>query len=163
MVLNPQAHFQHISAPIYKVELEKALDLIKVLKDEYPIPKFTLLLTKGMKLQFKHPNENYTFDFELLSDFYVDEIAGTMSTKFPKCKVLKWQYNDIDFWDFIINAPKVPATSIEQRLEQIKSRHIANVSVPLNITSEMFDLNTKIIDSVWNLKNLIDAANISIP
>jgi ABC-type dipeptide/oligopeptide/nickel transport system ATPase subunit len=162
MVLNPQAHFQHISMPIYKVELEKAFDLIHVLKTDYPIPKYTLLLTKGMKLQFKHPLENYTFNFELLSDFYVDELAGVMTPKFPKCGVLKWQYNGTDFWDFHDNAPKIPAKQIEQRLEQIKIRHTANVAVPLNIDSAMFDSNTKIIESVWTLKDLIEKVNIEI-
>ncbi len=162
MVLNPQAHFQHLSMPIYKVELEKAFQLISDLKANYPIPKFTLLLTKGMKLQFKHPTENYTFDFELLSDFYVDELAGVMTPKFPKCKVLKWQNNGTDFWDFTDNATKIPASPIEQRLEQIKNQHTANVRVPLNITSEMFDVNTKIVESVWTLKDLIDRAAITI-
>jgi hypothetical protein len=148
--------------PIYKVELEKAFDLIHVLKTDYPIPKYTLLLTKGMKLQFKHPLENYTFNFELLSDFYVDELAGVMTPKFPKCGVLKWQYNGTDFWDFHDNAPKIPAKQIEQRLEQIKIRHTANVAVPLNIDSAMFDSNTKIIESVWTLKDLIEKVNIEI-
>lgn len=162
MVLNPQAHFQHISMPIYKVELEKAFDLIHDLKTDYPIPKYTLLLTKGMKLQFKHPLENYTYNFELLSDFYVDELAGVMTPKFPKCGILKWQYNGNDFWDFQDNAPKIPTKQIEQRLEQIKTRHTANVAVPLNIDSAMFNSNTKIIESVWTLKDLIEKANITI-
>jgi len=162
MVLNPQAHFQHISMPIYKVELEKAFDLIKDLKTDYAIPQYTLLLTKGMRLQFKHPTENYTFDFELLSDFYVDELAGVKTPKFPKCGITNWQYNATDFWDFQDNAAKIPAKQIEQRLEQIKARHIANVAVPLNVNSDMFDANTKIFDSVWTLNDLIDKAGISI-
>jgi energy-coupling factor transporter ATP-binding protein EcfA2 len=162
MVLNPQAHFQHISMPIYKVELEKAFDLIKDLKAQYPIPQYTLLLTKGMKLLFKHPTDNYSFEFELQSDFYVDELASVMTPKFPKCGIIKWQYNGTDFWDFQDNAPKIPAKQIEQKLEQIKARHIANVAVPLNIDSAMFDSNTKIIDSVWTLKDLIDKVGITI-
>lgn len=162
MVLNPQAHFQHISMPIYKVELEKAFDLITDLKTNYPIPQYTLLLTKGMKLQFKHPTENYSFDFELLSDFYVDDLAGVKTPKYPKCRIEKWQYNGTEFWDFQDNVAKIPAKQIEQRLEQIKARHIANVAVPLNIDSEMFDSNTKIIDSVWTLKDLIEKIGITI-
>lgn len=162
MVLNPQAHFQNIAMPVYKVELEKAFELIKDLKDNYPIPKFTLLLTKGMKLQFKHPIDNYTFDFELLNEFSVDELAGVLTPKFPKCKVLKWQYNGTDFWDWNDNAARIPRNPIEQRLEQIKNQHTANVRVPLNITSEIFDTNTAIINSVWTLKDLIDRANINI-
>ena len=148
--------------PIYKVELEKAFDLIKDLKANYPVPQYTLLLTQGMKMMFKHPTDNYSFEFELLSDFYVDELAGVMTPKFPKCGILKWQYNGTDFWDFQDNAPKIPAKQIEQRLEQIKARHIANIAVPLNIDSAMFDANTKIVDSVWTLKDLIDKVGITI-
>lgn len=162
MVLNPQAHFQHISMPIYKVELEKAFDLIKDLQANYPVPQYTLLITKGMKLEFKHPTDNYSLEFELLSDFYVDELAGVMTPKFPKCSILKWQYNGTAFWDFQDNAPKIPAKQIEQRLEQIKTRHIANVAVPLNIDSAMYDSNTQIINSVWTLKDLIDKVGITI-
>lgn len=162
MVLNPQAHFQHISMPIYKVELEKAFDLVNDLKTNYPIPQYTLLLTKGMKLQFKHPTENYIFNFELLSDFYVDELGNVMTPKFPKCGVTDWQYNGTDFWDFPDNAAKIPAKQIEQRLEQIKARHIANVAVPLDIDSDIFDSNTKIINSVWTLKDLIEKIGITI-
>lgn len=162
MVLNPQAHFQNIAMPVYKVELEKAFDLITDLKDNYPIPKFTLLLTKGMKLQFKHPTDNYTFDFELLNEFSVDELAGVLIPKFPKCRVLGWQYNGTDFWDWNDNAARIPVNPIEQRLEQIKNQHTTNVRVPLNISSEMFDTKTSIINSVWTLKDLIDRANITI-
>jgi energy-coupling factor transporter ATP-binding protein EcfA2 len=162
MVLNPQAHFQHISLPIYKVELEKAFALINDLKTNYPIPQHTLLLTKGMRLQFKHPIEDYTFDFELLSDFYTDSIDGSLVPKFPKCKIIKWQYNGTDFWDFTEKVGKVLTKPIEQRLDLIKRTHIENVRVPLNIDSEMFDSNTRIINSVWELKDLINKANITI-
>jgi energy-coupling factor transporter ATP-binding protein EcfA2 len=87
MVLNPLAHFQHISMPIYKIELEKAFELIQAIVTKYPVPKYTILLTKGMKLKFRHPADNYTFDFEMLSDFYFDELSGTTVITYPKCAV----------------------------------------------------------------------------
>jgi hypothetical protein len=163
MVLNPQAHFQHISIPIYRVELEKAFKLIDDLNTHYPIPQFTLLLTKGMKLVFRHPDENYTFDFELITDFYVDELNGVMTPTFPRCSVTSWQFNGIVFWDFLRNDIRIPARSIEQRLDQIKDQHLQNVRVPLNITSAMFDNNTILVGSIWSLAEVVDRAGITIP
>jgi ribosomal protein L39E len=101
MVLNPQAHFQDISLPIYKVELEKAFELIKLLKQNYPIPQYTIALSKGMKMQFKHPTARYTFDFELSSDFFIENLNGTENITYPKCIISSWQFNNRIFWDFI--------------------------------------------------------------
>lgn len=165
MVLNPQAHFQHISMPIYKVELDKAFQLINDIKTQYPVPKLTLLLTKGMELQFKHTTANYTFDFELLSDFYIDESDGATIQKYPKCKVLTWQHEGTVF--------HVPAqnktlnqTEIDvcQKREDKLNRLIANLKRDnvLNITDEMFIDNTSIKNSIWSLKDIIDKSGITI-
>jgi hypothetical protein len=166
MVLNPQAHFQHISMPIYKVELEKAFDLTNDLKTDYPIPQYTLLLTKGMKLQFKHPTEKYTFDFELLSDFYVDELAGVMTPKFPKCGVTNWQYNETEFF-----IPAQNKTLTQNEIEACQKRDdkldkiITNLKKDtiLNITNDMFTENTLIHNSIWSFKEIIDKAEVIIP
>ena len=72
MVLNPQAHFQRLSQPLYKIELDNAFKLLEDLKKDYPIPLQTILLVKGTVLEFTHPTENYTFECELISDFYID-------------------------------------------------------------------------------------------
>lgn len=160
MVLNPQAHFQDISLPIYKVELEKAFFLIKELKDKYPIPIYTIVLAKGMKLQFKHPTEDYTFDFELISDLYIDGMNGTTTIELPKCKVVSWQYDTQVFWDIPSNSIKIPAKPIIQKLNQIVERHIANVSVPLNITTEIFIENTIIENCIWSFKEILDKSKI---
>lgn len=162
MVLNPQAHFQDVSLPIYKVELDKAFKLITDLKTNYPIPEYTILLSKGMRLQFKHPTENYTFNFELISDFYIENLTGTKLVHLPNCKVIEWQFNNNVLWDFINNQVIVLKKPIEQKLNQIRDRHIANVSVPLNIDNDMFINNISIENSIWNLKDIIDKANITL-
>ncbi len=162
MVLNPQAHFQNISMPIYKEELEKAFDLIEKLKSNYPIPQYNFLLSKGTKLQFKHPASNYTFDFELLSDFYIDDLDGVKAPKYPRCEVTKWQYNGIDFWDFSTGSPRVPEIQIKKKLEQIKAKAIADVGPHLGMDSDIFDINTTVLNSIWTLKELIDRASIVI-
>ena len=161
MVLNPQAHY-NLSLPIYKVELEKGFELIKSLKAGYPIPAYTKLLAKEMKLQFKHPTENYTFDFELLSDFYIDGLEGSTVIVFPRCRVITWQFEEKEFWDFTDGSQKTLTKPIEQKLEKIKARHIENVAVPLNIDSAMFDENISIENSVWTFKEIIDKAGVII-
>ena len=161
MVLNPQAHFQDVSLPIYKVELEKAFELIEQLKANYPIPIYTIVLAKGMKLQFKHPTENYTFDFELLSDLFIDGMNGTDIIDMPKCKVITWQYKTQEYFDIPSNSIKIPAESIKQKLNQIVDRHIKNVAVPLDITNDMFVENTSIANCIWSFKEIINKASIT--
>jgi recombinational DNA repair ATPase RecF len=165
LVLNPQAHFQHISMPIYKVELEKAFKLINDLKTNYPIPKYTLLLSKGMQLQFRHPFENYTFDFELLSDFYVDELDGVIKVKYPKCRISRWQYNSTEFFipaqNKTLNQNEIEACKIrEDKLDKV----ITNLKkdLVLKITNDMFIENTLIHNSIWSLKEITVKAEIVI-
>lgn len=165
MVLNPQAHFQNISMPIYKVELDKAFQLINDIKTQYPVPKLTLLLTKGMELQFKHTTANYTFDFELLSDFYIDELDGATMQTYPKCKVLTWQHEGTVFHvpaqNKTLNQTEIDAC---QKREDKLDRLIANLKRDnvLNITDEMFIDNTSIKNSIWSLKDIIDKSGITI-
>lgn len=162
LVLNPQAHFQEISLPIYKVELEKAFYIINELKTKYPIPVYTIVLSKGMKMQFKHPTVNYSFDFELISDLYIDGMNGTTIIEMPKCRVLSWQFNAQAFWDIPTSSIKIPAKPIEQKLNKIIEQHTANVKVPLNITNDIFIKNTSIENSIWSFKEIIDKAGITL-
>ena len=50
-----------------------------------------------MQLNFSHPTQNYTFIFELLSDFYIDTKDDDTKIILPKCKILNWQFNDVEF------------------------------------------------------------------
>lgn len=161
MVLNPQAHFQDISLPIYKVELEKAFFLIKELKDKYPIPIYTIVLAKGMKLQFKHPAEDYTFDFELLSNFNLIGLDGTVSNDFPKCKITNWKYKGTDFFSPGLN--KVIDGSKVQKRDDELDKLLANLKndTVLNITSEMFINNTSIDNCLWSFKEILDKSKIN--
>lgn len=162
MVLNPQAHFQDISLPIYKVELEKAFELITLLKQNYPIPQYTIALSKGMKMQFIHPTELYTFDFELSSDFFIENLNGTENITYPKCIITSWQYNNQTFWDFIKSDVVEYNSPIEQKLSKIIEKHTANIRVPLNITKDMFIENTVIENCLWSFKEILDKSKINL-
>lgn len=165
MVLNPQAHFQNISMPVYKVELDKAFELIDKLNEDYPIPSQTILLSKGMQLQFKHPTINYTFDFELLSDYYIDYLHGAKDIKLPKCKVQKWQYQGTDYLsadnNSILNQGEI--TKTQERKDKL-DKVLSNLKkdAVLHITSQMFIDNTKVVNNIWNLKETLDKAGIPL-
>ncbi len=135
MVLNPSAHYQKLSFPIYRKELSDAIDLIKDLRT-LSISVKTLLIDTESTLIFKHPSQNYTFEFSLKQNM----IRGEQEN--PLCIIKTWQYNDIEFYDFINNCPGNPPKQKECRF----NRMIYNLSlVPrLKITKEMFIKNTTI-------------------
>lgn len=135
MVLNPSVHYQKLSFPIYKKELCDAIDLIKDLR-ALSISVKTLLIDTESTLIFKHPSQNYTFEFSLKQNM----IRGEQEN--PLCIIKTWQYNDIEFYDFINNCPGNPPKQKECRFK----RMIYNLSlVPrLKITKEMFIKNTTI-------------------
>ena len=135
MVLNPSVHYQKLSFPIYKKELSDAIDLIKDLR-ALSISVKTLLIDTESTLIFKHPLQNYTFEFSLKQKM----IRGDQEN--PLCIIKTWQYNDIEFYDFVNNNHGNPPRQNECRFD----RMIDNLShVPgLNITREMFIKNTTI-------------------
>ncbi|MCG8837613.1 hypothetical protein G1K37_04525 [Tenacibaculum dicentrarchi] len=165
MVLNPQAHFQRLSQPLYKIELDNAFKLLEDLKKDYPIPLQTIFLVKGTVVVFKHPTVNYTFTLELISDFYIDGFEGETEVLYPKGKVLNFQYNDTDFYvasmskqlnEMEIADCKKREDKLNKVLENLKKDTV------LNITDDMFIDNTSIKDSIWSLKEVLDKAGIGI-
>lgn len=163
MLLNPQAHHS-LSYPVYRLELDSASKLIDDIKTNYPIPESKILLSKGMKMRFKHPDtaHNYTFDFELLSDFSVDGLNGATTTVLPKCSVLTWQYNGTEFWDFLKSKAVVLTKPIDIKLSQIIDRHADGVHVPLAITADIFKNNTTPLNGLWTLTEILTKAGVSI-
>lgn len=164
VLLNPQAHHV-LTHPVYKIELERAFDLIKEFSNNYPIPSSTILLSKGMILQFAHPTQNYTFDFELLTDFSIDGLAGSKSINFPKCKIISWQFNGIDFWCFKTNSTLLAAviTAIQARTDKLdKILDNLKKEASLAITDDLFKENTKLTNGIWTLKEIIDKSSQAI-
>lgn len=164
MVLNPQAHFQSISMPIYKLELEKGFKLIEELSAKCKIPNYSYLLNKGMILTFRHPSFDYSFTFELLTDFRILGNTENSTLELPKCKVLHWQFNGVAFF--------IPAKGIvltDKQIESCKSRKddklndiLKNLKLDtkLSITNEIFVENLLIENSIWSFDEVIDKANI---
>ena len=135
LVLNPSAHYQKISLPIYKHELIKAFQLIDDLK-KLTIDVKILLVGKGDYLVFKHPTMNYSFEFVLKQDM----IRG--KNEDPLCAIKTWQYNGIVFYDFVGGVHGTPPSVKETQLSRIIT-NLTKINV-LGITEDMFKENTKI-------------------
>lgn len=136
MVLNPAVHY-NISFPIYRRELQQAFKLVEELR-KITINASLLLMPSWAKLVFSHPTMPYIFSMETLQDMWKKENEN------PMCRIIHWQYNGIDFYDFKTKAANLPKNPIETRLEKI----IENLcAIPeLGISRELFMENTKIIE-----------------
>ena len=161
-ILNRQAH-HNLSEPVYTIELKKVFDLIDEIKTSFPIPETTILLSKGMNLKFSHPDEDYTMEFKLVNDWKLNKIGGNKDYNIPKCQIITWQYEDVEFWDFkkgkkLDKAPK----PTDNNLNYIKETLVANKFVPLNITEKMFWENTSVHNGLCSLKELMDGYNVTI-
>ena len=159
-LLNPLAH-DNLSQPVYKHELEKAFSLIDDISS-LPILQNITLLSKGMELQFIHPTQNYTFTFELLTDWRL-EVANTVRTQiFPRCKVKHWQFNGNDFWNFRTKAistesEKEVILKREDKLDVVQRNLIRTPG--LGITIDLVDRNTT-FNNIWTLRQILqDSTN----
>jgi hypothetical protein len=161
-ILNPQAHFQSLSLPVYKNELDKVFQLIKDIEADYLVPSKTLLINKETTLLFSFVNgtHNYSIRFELLTDFYTDELGGTVQVNFPKCKVLTWQYNGQEFWKFHINRIEVLPKPME--FNKIQQLVTLIEKQPIGVTKQNFIDMTIIENNIWTLKDVLDKANITM-
>lgn len=144
MILNPAVHY-NVSFPIYRRELQQAFKLVEELR-KITIISPILLLPKGAKLEFTHPSIPYVFCIETLQDMWKGEAEN------PNCRIIYWQYDGIDFYDFITKTSKIPSNPIETRLEKI----ITNLESikELGITRELFLKKTKIAEYGY-LKDII--------
>lgn len=134
-ILNPSAHYQKLSYPIYKRELYDAIKLIEDLKT-ITIKVKILLVDKDCHLKFVHPLHNYSFEFKLKQDM----IRGKEEN--PLCIIDTWQYNGTTLYDFIHGnhgtLPVVKETRLNKMIE-----NLMNIPI-LGITKDMFLQNTKL-------------------
>ena len=132
-ILNPSAHYQKLSYPIYKRELLDAIGLIEDIK-HIPIKVKILLVDKDTHLKFIHPHQDYSFEFKLKQDM----IKGKEMN--PTCVIETWQYNGIALYDFVNGNHGTPPAVQEPRLNKMIG-NLMNIPM-LEITKEMFLQNT---------------------
>lgn len=101
LILNVAAHFQRLSNPIYKVELDKVFKLVDYVRSLEKISN-KLVIEGGKRIVFQHPTIDYKCSFELDSDLEIVQDEHIVA-KIPKCKNIKWSYNGVENWDFVSN------------------------------------------------------------
>lgn len=101
LILNVAAHFQRLSNPIYKIELDKVFKLVDYVKSLEKISN-KLIIEGGKRIVFQHPTIDYKCSFELDSDLEIVQDEHLVA-RIPKCKNIRWSYNGVDNWDFESN------------------------------------------------------------
>lgn len=101
LILNVAAHFQRLSNPIYRIELDQVFKLVDYVKSIEKISN-KLIIEGGKRIVFQHPTIDYKCSFELDSDLEIVQDEHIVA-KIPKCKNIKWSYNGVENWDFVSN------------------------------------------------------------
>ena len=101
LILNVAAHYQRLSNPIYKIELDKVFKLVDYVRSLEKISN-KLVIEGGKRIVFQHPTIDYKCSFELDSDLEIVQDEHIVA-KIPKCKNIRWSYNGVENWDFESN------------------------------------------------------------
>ena len=142
LILNPSAHFQRLSTPIYRIELDKVFDIINYIQS-LKIIENKLIIEGGKQIVFNHPTENYVCSFTLDSDLEIIE-GEHIVARIPKCKNIKWSYNNIENWDFEINSQNNDHVLLKASPYLINFFESCCQKLPLGITHDMLMHNCKI-------------------
>ena len=141
LILNPAAHFQRLSSPIYKEELKQVFKLYDKLAELADIDTM-LCVEKGSEIIFDYPAKRYMCSFILNKDFCIYEGSRLICTM-PKCMNIRWKYNDIEFYDFETKKANLnhPLKNATPKLDKFVKRLL---QLPLGLTKEEFFNNCKI-------------------
>jgi hypothetical protein len=155
-LLNPQSH-DNLSSPVYKYELQRAIDLVKEIQ-AIPIIRGVTLLATGMDLFFKHPDLNYTLTLELLEDWQIDIVGSVKTHSYPNCKLKHWQFGDSDYYKTHNNTSGTkPEKLPEGKLNTIRNNLIGQALLQ-PLTEESFNANTT-FEKIWTVKELIEKSD----
>lgn len=141
LILNPAAHFQRLSSPIYKEELKQVFKLYDKLAELANIDTM-LCVEKGSEIIFDYPVKRYMCSFILDKDFCIYEGSRLICTM-PKCMNIRWKYNDIEFYDFETKKANLnhPLKNATPKLDKFVNRLL---QLPLGLTKEDFFNNCEI-------------------
>ena len=141
LILNPAAHFQRLSSPIYKEELKQVFKLYDKLAELANIDTM-LCVEKGSEIIFDYPAKRYMCSFILDKDFCIYE-GSRLICIMPKCMNIRWKYNDIEFYDFETKKANLnhPLKNATPKLDKFVNRLL---QLPLGLTKEEFFNNCEI-------------------
>ena len=135
LILNVAAHFQRLSNPIYRIEVDNVFKLIDYVKSLEKISD-KLIIEGGKRIIFQHPTIDYKCSFELDSDLVIVQEEHIVA-RIPKCKNIRWSYRGVDNWDFELNAPNDMHQLLTSTPKLTKFFLNCCEKVPLNINCEM--------------------------
>ncbi len=146
LILNVAAHYQRLSFPIYKIELEQVFTLIKYIHSLNKIEK-KLLIPAKTPFEFQHPTKPYYCRFELESDLVV-EIGDHIVSILPKCQNIFWKYSDIEYYNF--------ETGKEDRGNRLITANPKLVNFIQNMPKEIKVTEDEFISNCWIEGNRLD-------
>lgn len=147
LVLNPSAHYQRLSTPIYRNELITAFSLYNEIAKLQRIER-ELVIEAGKVFEFDYPTANYYCEFKLMKDLVIIEGEHLISVM-PKCSNIKWKYNEIEYFNFNTGTQDLsnPLIKATPKLDKFVN---GLTILPIGITEEFFFNNTMIDGSLLN-------------
>lgn len=98
IVLNPLSHYD-LKCPIYKSEIEKALETVQLLQ-HLPRIERKIVLKIGDYISYINTPKRYSANYILIENLYQINIVGQASRfTYPRHKVITWSFNGIEFSD----------------------------------------------------------------
>lgn len=157
LILNIAAHFQRLSNPIYKIELDKVFKLVDYVRSLEKISN-KLVVEGGKRIVFQHPTIDYKCSFELDSDLEIVQDEHIVA-RIPKCKNIRWSYNGMDNWDFETNQQDSNHPLLTSSPKITSFFKNCCEKLPLGITEEMLMKHCKI--SGVSINDYLGGARIS--
>lgn len=147
LVLNPSAHYQRLSTPIYRNELITAFSLYNEIAKLQRIER-ELVIEAGKVFEFDYPTANYYCEFKLTKDLVIIEGEHLISVM-PKCSNIKWKYNEIEYFNFNTGTQDLsnPLIKATPKLDKFVN---GLTILPIGITEEIFFNNTMIDGGLLN-------------
>ncbi len=157
LILNVAAHYQRLSNPIYRIELDKAFKLVDYVRSLEKISN-KLVIEGGKRIVFQHPTIDYKCSFELDSDLEIVQDEHLVA-RIPKCKNIRWSYNGVENWDFETNQQNNDHILFTSTPKMTKFFSNCCEKLPLGITEEMLMKHCKI--SGVSINDYLGGARIS--
>ena len=142
LILNVAAHYQRLSNPIYKIELDKVFKLVDYVNSLEKISN-KLVIEGGKQIMFHHPTKDYQCSFELDSDLEIIQDEHIVA-RIPKCKNIKWSYNGTENWDFETDSQNNDHVLLKASPNLMRFFERCCQKLPLGITHDMLMHNCKI-------------------
>lgn len=142
LILNVAAHYQRLSNPIYKIELDHVFMLVNYVNSLEKISN-KLVIEGGKQITFHHPTKDYQCSFELDSDLEIIQDEHIVA-RIPKCKNIKWSYNGTENWDFETDSQNNDHVLLKASPNLMRFFERCCQKLPLGITHDMLMHNCKI-------------------